>query len=156
VAEVLRQPPRMTAVPKWADVAGLDRNAVTRVRVNQHLFRTMVLASYGTQCAVYTLPLPSLLVASHIIGWAVDTSLRMNPQNGICLCATHDRAFECGLLLVRSDYTIALHQRLAEHKSNPAVYAFLLAYAGKPIRLPERWHPNPELLARHEAQFTVA
>jgi len=36
-----------------------------------------------------------LLNASHIIPWRVDSTNRLNPRNGICLNALHDRAFGC-------------------------------------------------------------
>ena len=65
--------------PRWEEVAGLDREAIARVRINQRFFRAIILASYDSTCAVCAMPIPSLLVASHIVPWSVDHSLRMNP-----------------------------------------------------------------------------
>lgn len=156
VADILRQDPRVSDTVEWEDIAGLDRSAMTKVRVNQHLFRAMIIAGYGGQCAVCGMSLACLLVASHIVPWAIDASLRMNPRNGICLCALHDRAFDRGLLLIDPQYQISLHQTVHEHAANPAVQDSLVRHAGSGMRLPERWHPEPELLARHGRLFSPA
>jgi putative restriction endonuclease len=119
------------------------------VRVNQHLFRSIILAGYSFQCAVCTLPISSLLVAAHIVPWSRDKSLRMNPRNGICLCTLHDRAFDAGLLVISAHYRIAIHPRAQQFKDNAAVSGFLLAFSGKSISLPERWRPPADFLNRH-------
>ena len=98
---------------RWDDVAGLDREALVRVRVNQRFFRSLILASYDTACAVCGLPIPSLLVASHIVPWSVDNSLRMNPHNGICLCSLHDCAFDAGVMLIDKAFKV----RIAAHEA---------------------------------------
>src|SRR5262245_24622757 len=148
VARLTGQAPRSSPTVNWEDVQGLDIKVITKVRVNQHLFRSMILAGYRNECAVCTLPIPSLLVASHIIRWSVEKSVRMNPHNGICLCAVHDRAFDAGLLLVKPDYRVALRLP-ARVKGNRTVEECLLAFDGKMIALPDRWHPDPALLERH-------
>jgi putative restriction endonuclease len=84
----------------WEGLKGLDRRAAVKVRVNQHLFRAMILVGYEGRCAICGLGIAGLLVAAHIVPWAVDPTLRMNPHNGICLCALHDRAFDLGILLI--------------------------------------------------------
>jgi putative restriction endonuclease len=148
-ARLTRQEPRVAKSVEWEDVRGLDRQVVVRVRVNQHLFRSMILAGYRNECAVCGLPIPSLLVASHIVPWSVDQTLRMNPHNGISLCALHDRAFDTGILLIRPDYSIVLALPKRTPQSNTAVERFLIAFDGKNIALPDRWHPDPGLLDRH-------
>jgi putative restriction endonuclease len=136
------------ATTRWEDVAGLDREALVRVRVNQRFFRTMILASYDTSCAVCDLPIPSLLVASHIVPWSIDNSLRMNPRNGICLCSLHDRAFDTGFMLIDNAYTIRLASLNSALRETIPVANFLVAYEGRTIRLPDRWPPDPLLLGR--------
>jgi RNase P/RNase MRP subunit p30 len=56
----------------WEDVRGLDREAITKVRVNWNLFRSIILSSDAEKCAVCRLPISSLLVASHIVPWLID------------------------------------------------------------------------------------
>lgn len=149
VATLSHKQPRMVHSVDWEDIHGVDRNAVTRIRVNQHLFRSMVIAGYREACAVCGLPLVRLLVASHIVGWAIDPANRMNPRNGICLCALHDRAFDSGLLNVGDDYTISLARSLHRMPETEAVQSYFLTYEGRTIQLPDRWRPDPLLLKRH-------
>ncbi|MBI2478366.1 MAG: HNH endonuclease [Planctomycetia bacterium] len=148
-SNAMRQELRSTDVVEWEDVRGLDKAVVTKVRVNQHFFRSVVLAGYQSRCAVCALPFPSLLVAAHIVPWSVDKSLRMNPRNGICLCSLHERSFDKGLLLINRDYTIALHAEVSSKSDIESVAANFSRFLGRKLTLPDRWHPDPELLERH-------
>jgi len=38
--------------------------------------------------------------ASHIVPWAEDERNRLNPRNGLCLNALHDRAFDRHLMWI--------------------------------------------------------
>jgi HNH endonuclease len=87
---------------------GKTREAIVRVRVNQAFFRSAVLAAYDLRCCITGLAVPELLNASHIIPWRVDHKNRTNPRNGLCLNATHDRAFDCGLITITDDYRVKL------------------------------------------------
>mgnify|MGYP002777016415 CR=1 FL=1 len=79
---------------------GQEREAVVRQRVGQHLFRGAVLAAYDGRCCLTGLAVPDLLTASHIVPWAADPANRLNPANGLCLNALHDRAFDRGWLTI--------------------------------------------------------
>jgi putative restriction endonuclease len=147
-ATVMQEEMRAADDVEWEDVQGLDRVAVTRVRVTQHFFRSLILTGYRSQCAVCEMPIASLLVASHIVPWSVDRSLRMNPQNGICLCSLHDRAFDTGLLVVSRDFRISIHATVGAHGGVRPVAENLLRFEGNLLHLPERWHPDAELLVR--------
>jgi putative restriction endonuclease len=149
---------RLTATPLLPDEdvppslpAGLERSTLVRTRMNQRLFRAMVLSSYGYACAVCRLNVPALLVASHIVPWAVDAQLRMNPHNGLCLCRLHDGAFDTGLMVITDAKRIAFTAKLGEYGANEAVKQFLTAYNGRHLSLPERWQPSGDFLARHRA-----
>jgi len=134
----------------WEDIRGLDRDAVTKVRVNQNFFRSMILAGYDNSCCVCGLPIRCLLVASHIVPWSSDKTLRMNPRNGLCLCTLHDRAFDCGILTVTASLMISIHSEAHDAADSPPVVANLLAFHGCSINPPERWLPDPEFLSRHQ------
>jgi putative restriction endonuclease len=129
-------------------VEGKEREALVRVRVNQRFFREMIPASYRVGCAVCRVPFAELLVASHIVPWSIDRALRMNPCNGICLCGTHDLAFERGLLLIQSDYTLRVPDRVTKAKTIESVHDWLCRYDGWSLSLPDRWMPDPTLLGR--------
>jgi putative restriction endonuclease len=136
-----------TTDPELELLQGKERERVTRVRVNQYFFRDLILAGYGEACAVCGLPIAQLLVASHIVPWSVDASLQMNPRNGLCLCGTHDLAFERGLVRVHQDYSIhiAVQDRF---RAASATRDCLLRFDGSRIQLPQRWQPDADLLAR--------
>ena len=133
----------------WEPIAGLERSAITKIRVNQRFFRTMILVGYGSRCAVCLLPIPSLLVASHIVPWSIDPDQRMNPRNGLCLCSLHDKAFDTGYMVIDDDLTVRFTDKLARHLGQEAVQRGLTHYEGRGLLLPERWHPSRDLLARH-------
>lgn len=81
-------------VPEIAE--GKNFTATVKVRVNQARFRRAVLASYTSRCCISGLAVPQLLIASHIVPWGVDAKNRLNPKNGLCLSALHDKAFDVG------------------------------------------------------------
>jgi putative restriction endonuclease len=144
----------------YADVAdelatipeGRTRLATVEVRVNQARFRKAVLASYGATCCISGLQNPELLIASHIMPWSEDTKNRLNPQNGLCLSALHDRAYDQGLLTVMPDFRVRLAPVLRQTASAFGMEAFS-RFEGQPITLPERFRPSPEFLAIHARRF---
>ncbi len=132
---------------------GRTREAVVRARVNQGFFRAAVLAAYETKCCVTGLSIPQLLNASHIVPWALDTKNRTNPQNGLCLNAIHDRAFDCGLLTVTVDLKVQLSRKTKLDSADTAAKMFLTKYDGASISLPRRFRPNPDFLQFHNEKI---
>ncbi len=43
-----------------------------KTRVNQNTFRQIVLANYSSKCAISSIDIPDLLIASHIIPWSTN------------------------------------------------------------------------------------
>ena len=82
------------------DVEGRERERLVIVRVNQSLFRKMVLTNFNNQCCITGITETELIVASHILPWSKDKGNRLNPKNGLALNYLHDKAFDCGLLTV--------------------------------------------------------
>jgi putative restriction endonuclease len=121
----------------------------TRVRLAQAFFRRAVLASYGSSCCICRLATEPLLVASHIVPWATRIDLRVNPRNGMCLCALHDRAFDRGLISVDVGLIVRVSPQLSSLRSDRVVAQMFLGYADSPITLPEKFQPDPEYLAYH-------
>jgi putative restriction endonuclease len=124
-----------------------EREATVRVRLTQRFFRAMILAGYSSRCAVCGLDVAQLVVASHIVPWAVDPQARMNPRNGLCLCGTHDLAFERGVLLISPEYRVSISEARDETRASTAAKEWLFRYAGRQIELPGRWLPDPQRLA---------
>lgn len=147
-------------LPQYSDVAddlqqfeGSTRLATVEIRVNQARFRRAVLASYNATCCISGLQHPKLVIASHIVAWSEDKQNRLNPQNGLCLSALHDRAYDQGLITVMPDFTVRVSQDLsARQRTEFGIVAFL-RIDGQPITMPERFRPNPSFLAIHARRF---
>lgn len=132
---------------------GSTRLATIEVRVNQARFRRAVLASYNATCCISGLHHPRLVIASHIIPWSEDKNNRLNPQNGLCLSALHDRAYDQGLITVMPDFTIRVSQELCNQPRTDFAALAILRFDGQPITMPERFRPNPSFLAVHARRF---
>lgn len=132
---------------------GKERRTVVKVRVNQNFFRETILAAYDYKCCITGLSIPELLIASHIIPWSVDQQNRVNPRNGLCLNALHDKAFDKGLLTITTDFKVKLSLAIKILPDDSSYKDFLQKFDNKLIRLPTRFSPNPSFLARHNREF---
>ncbi|HST28689.1 MAG TPA: DNA (cytosine-5-)-methyltransferase, partial [Rudaea sp.] len=100
-------------VEKYNDIAltdftGETRQALVQQRVKQNFFRRAVLASYRGRCCISGVSDSRLLVARHIVPWSVDKANRLNPSNGLCLSAIHDKAFDNYLFSLTNDSCVVL------------------------------------------------
>ena len=136
---------------QFAEGTGIDQPYQSSRRIGQDLFRDAILTSYQGRCAVTGIDDSRLLNASHIVGWSADLRHRMNLRNGICLGALHDRAFDRHLIAFDTDRRLLIRKDVSE-----IARASLLRGAATHLRLPERFLPDPELLARHKEIFDQA
>lgn len=120
-----------------------------RVRLAQGFFRRTVLAAYLGRCCISDIPIPELLIASHIIPWALFPDQRTNPCNGLCLSRLHDAAFDKGLIAFDEDYHLILSQRLKDHFPNKSLQLNFSSYEGKSFRMPEKFFPDIKFLSYH-------
>jgi predicted restriction endonuclease len=132
---------------------GRTRTATVQVRVNQARFRKSVLVGYNSTCCISGLQNERLLIASHIVPWSEDTHNRLNPQNGLCLSALHDRAYDQGLITVLPDYTVRVSSKLKSKSADSFLQDSLLRFDHAPIRMPSRLAPSPDFLTWHAAHF---
>lgn len=126
---------------------GESKMALVRVRLNQSFFRSAILAAYEVRCCITGINLPDLLCASHIVPWSVDVRNRTNPQNGLCLNAIHDRAFDRGLITVTEELKVK-SSRLVNESRSPGIQ-MITDFDGAPIKLPKHFLPAPEFLRYH-------
>ena len=131
------------------DFSGKDRLAVIKQRVNQDVFRTMILNNYGYRCARSGLNISTLLIASHIIPWSDNVAERLNPENGICLSPLYDKAFDSGLIGIMPNYEIVLSRELLDHKNEDFFKRSFALINHTKIILPEEHKPNPLFLQYH-------
>jgi len=125
-----------------------ERPVVGVQRVYQDFFRRTVLASYDFTCCVCGADLPMLLIASHIVPWSVDKQNRVNPENGLCLCVLHDRAYDRGLLAV-DDKMVIVVSREARKSRSEFVQHTIVEFADKSLHAPRRFFPRQRFLKWH-------
>ncbi|MBF0346294.1 MAG: HNH endonuclease [Magnetococcales bacterium] len=126
-----------------------ERRREVSVRLSQKFFRRTVLIDYSIRCCVSGITIPELLIASHILPWADFPEHRINPSNGLCLSRIHDAAFDQGLIAFDDNMCVLLSKRFMEFLPNEAIDVNFSVYEGKPLLLPEKFHPSREFLAKH-------
>jgi putative restriction endonuclease len=132
-------------------IDGKEKERLIKTRVNQSIFRKIVLATYNNRCCITGIAQTELLIASHIVPWSQNDTIRLNPMNGLCLNALHDKAFDTGLIAIRpEDYTIVLSEKLKREKLiSVGLETNFMAYESKQIILPDKFLPEPEYLDYH-------
>ncbi len=133
------------------DFTGETRRVFTEQRIKQNFFRRAILASYRGRCCMSGLTEPRLLIASHIVPWSKDKANRLNPSNGLCLSAIHDRAFDQGLITLNDDWQVVLSEELRK-RDEPFVQSVFKPLEGRVIEVPERFIPDTAFIQRHRAE----
>ncbi|MBB3277343.1 HNH endonuclease [Pseudoxanthomonas sp. OG2] len=112
-------------------------------RRGQPLFRAKLLDAYGGRCAVTGCSAAEVLEAAHVLSYKGEHTNRLD--NGLLLRADLHTLFDCGLLWVTPENTVALAPSLLTTD-----YAVLV---GKGLALPSElaYRPNPGHLAEHAA-----
>lgn len=131
-----------------ADYSGETRQAIVEQRIKQRFFRRAVFASYRGRCCISGVSDPRLLIASHIVPWRDDKANRLNPSNGLCLSAIHDKAFDKHLFSLTDDSRIVLSDQLKASK-DVFLQKVFWPIEDHPIELPERFRPEPVLVRNH-------
>ena len=150
-AQLLNKPIEETLHITQRDLEGREKETVIKQRVNQTAFRSMILYNYEKRCAITGINIPDLLVASHIIPWADSTpKQKLNPENGVCLSALYDKAFDRGLITISpDDYTICLSSALHEYETQSYYDKHFGCIAGQKLIMPIEHRPNRDYLAYH-------
>jgi putative restriction endonuclease len=128
---------------------GITVEQLVKARVNQSLFRKVIIGNYYNACAICKLDISNLLVASHILKWSENEPHRLNPQNGICLCNTHDRAFELGYIGITTDYTISISAGLTSIKEKETFVSIFQRHENQKLNLPDKFYPSTDFLLFH-------
>lgn len=142
--ELLRREPE----PLVAPTGPSDKIVTVKQRLHQAFFRDAVISSYNNRCCVTGLPLLECLVAGHIVPWSVDERRRADPTNGVCMSATFDRLFDCGLVTIGDDLTLPVSERVRKLKDQSAA-DLVTARHGQKIIPPARFYPDPACLRWH-------
>ncbi len=137
---------------KLTDFTGETRRVLVEQRVKQNFFRRAVLAGYRGHCCISGVSDSRLLVASHIVPWSCDKANRLNPSNGLCLSAIHDKAFDSYLFSLSDDWRVMLSTPLKDTKDKFLRRVFW-AVDGEKIDLPERFVPDLAFVAKHRSKM---
>lgn len=147
-------------VAKFTAAASIGNYSVDDVHVTaktrgsaQRVFSNAVKGNYNFRCALTDIQTPHFLVASHIVPWSQDSSIRLDPANGICFSLLVDRAFEYGFILLEDDLTVRVDFNRIGQDLELANY--LRNYDGVRIRAPARFAPKAEYLARRREFVAV-
>ncbi len=149
-----------TKLIKYFDLTkeGEDVASESKRRKGQDYFRRMILANYNCRCALTGIDMPQLLLASHIIPWRDKSHKqdRLNPENGICLSALYDKAFDKGLITFSpDDYSICLSSALRENETKEYYDQHFGCIVGKKFIMPNAFKPNRDFLAYHREKVFV-
>lgn len=93
-------------------LTGKEVEAIIKVRVNQGIFRKIMLKKYG-HCCLCGISKDNLLIASHIKPWSKSNEKeKLNEYNGLLLCSLHDKLFDLGYISFNDDGTILISSHL--------------------------------------------
>ena len=131
------------------EMQGEDVLRTVRARANQNVFRKMIMKIYSQSCCITGLNIPEVNRASHIIPWAENETLRLDPRNGLCLSATYDAAFDRNIISLDDDYRIILSKNIKDYYTNESVKEYFLNKQGDEITLPSSYLPHKDYLESH-------
>ena len=130
---------------------GLVGQRLMRYRINQTFFRQSVISAYDYTCCITGINDPRLLIASHIKPWAKCESgdERTRVENGLCLNALHDQAFDKGLLTLDDDFRVVYSTSIRDVLTHESFSEYFAKFEGMQIRLPSRARPASAFLKYH-------
>lgn len=131
------------------DLKGETKLREVKTRVNQNVFRQIVVANYSGKCAITGIDLPELLFASHIVPWSKNEEERLNPENGICLSALYDKAYDKGLISINEKYQVIISDKLKKKKEADYFGKYFAQIENQSLILPQRYFPKKEFIQYH-------
>lgn len=132
------------------ELTGETKIREVKTRINQNVFRDMVLANYSGKCAITGIDIPEMLIASHIIPWSQNKAERLNPSNGICLSTHFDTAFDKGFITFDKKYRLLISTKLNKYVSKPYYQYWFKQFEGIQLDMPAKYLPSLEFLEWHK------
>ncbi len=132
-----------------SSTVGDSKIGQVKIRVNQNVFRQIVLANYDGKCASTGIDIPELLVASHIIPWSENKNERLNPRNGICLSSLYDKAFDQGFVSFNDENKVIFSARLQANMGKDYYENFFIPIKEKSLATTRKYDINPAFLEWH-------
>ncbi|MEO6978721.1 MAG: HNH endonuclease [Mucilaginibacter sp.] len=132
---------------------GREAERKVKVRLDQSIFRGVVLTNFNNQCCITGIGMLELIVASHIAPWSADDKNRLNPQNGLALNTLHDKAFDKHLITVTEDLKIKIGAKFYQYKDVLSIQQNFIDYDGKSLLMPKKFYPDADFLKMHNDKF---
>lgn len=133
------------------DTAGEDVIRSVKTRLNQNVFRRMLINIYSGACCITGINIPEVNRASHIVSWADEPSKRLDPSNGLYLSVTYDAAFDKHLISLDDDYRIIVSKEIKDYYTRQSVTEYFIKKEGEKITMPSSYLPNQKYLSKHRA-----
>lgn len=131
------------------NLKGKTKIREVKTRVNQNFFRQIVMANYSSRCAISGIDIPDFLFASHIIPWSKNENERLNPENGICLSALYDKAFDKGYIGINNKFEIIVSPALKKKSKDSYYEKYFSHLSNLKMQLPKKYLPKNEFLEFH-------
>ena len=123
-----------------------EKERIVRSRIGQGLFKKKLL-SKSCRCAICGLNIKDLLIASHCKPWAkANNKERLDVNNGLLLCPTHDALFDRGLITFKEDGEIIISEEIEKSQ-------YKLLNIDEYIRLNFRKEQLPYIKYHREKEF---
>lgn len=139
----------LDALQDIQQLKGEDKVREVKTRVNQSVFRQIVVANYSGKCAISGIDIPELLVASHIVPWTKDEKERLNPENGICLSSLYDKAYDKGFIGINERHELVLSTAIKKKEKEGYYQPWFAHLPNKKLILPQKYLPAKRFLQYH-------
>ena len=137
------------ALQDIAHLKGEDKIREVKTRINQNIFRQIVMVNYSGRCAISGIDIADFLVASHIVPWSQDEKERLNPENGICLSSLYDKAYDKGFIGITERFEVVLSTTLKRKEKEDYFDYWFANLSEKKITLPKKYLPAKRFLQYH-------
>ena len=131
-----------TILNRISGITETEKQAVVNQRVGQGDFKGLLVEKYDGKCCVCGLDFPQLLIGSHIKSWSKSNDQeKLDGNNGLLLCVTHDALFDRFLISFADDGQIVISNLLS-----PTLLKLLNVKSSMRITITEemkpylRWH----------------
>jgi putative restriction endonuclease len=81
--------------------------------------------------------------------WAENLKDACNPENGFCMNALHDKAFDRGLITISEHLKIVVSPQLLKQTEDKFINNYFIRYHNTEIIKPKRFLPKTEFLKYH-------
>lgn len=133
-----------------------EKTTTVLVRTKQSFFRGVVLNRYEGQCAITGLKLTDLIEAAHIVPWSEDSSIRLEPSNGLALNPLMHLAYDKHYIGIDGVGHIHVSDRFLERAGTDTMRNFLTSLDKRKIITPGIGKPSADLLDRHFQHYLQA